>query len=120
MAYRAVSFDLGGVVLDSPLHAIARYEQELGIPAGFVNRVVIGAGPAGAWQRLERLPKYEILSEPRKKAFRFKEQIVIQKEFKNQVLVGEDIAEIDYQPHKCSRKYRLVIVRKNISVQKGE
>src|SRR5947199_438671 len=39
--------------------------------------------PASAWQRLERLPKYEILSEPRKKAFRFKEQIVIEKEFKN-------------------------------------
>jgi hypothetical protein len=76
--------------------------------------------PASAWQRLERLPKYEILSEPRKKGFRFKEQIVIEKEFKNQVLVGEDIAEIDYQPLKCTRKYRLVIVRKNISVQKGE
>ncbi len=76
--------------------------------------------PASAWQRLERLPKYEILSEPRKKAFRFKEQIVIEKEFKNQVLVGEDIAEIEYQPLKCQKKYRLVIVRKNISVQKGE
>ena len=76
--------------------------------------------PPSAWQRLKRLPKYEILSEPRKKAFRFKEQIVIEKEFKNQVLVGEDIAEINYQPLKCSRQYRLVIVRKNISVQKGE
>ena len=31
MGYRAVIFDLGGVVLDSPLHAIARYERELGI-----------------------------------------------------------------------------------------
>ena len=75
---------------------------------------------ASAWKPLERLPKYEILSEPRKKAFRFKEQIVIEKEFKNQILVGEDIGEIDYQPLKCGRKYRLVIVRKNISVQKGE
>ena len=76
--------------------------------------------PASAWQRLERLPKCEILSEPRQKAFRYKEQIVVEKEFNNQVLVGEDIAEIDYQPVKCSRKYRLVIVRKNISVKKGE
>jgi len=76
--------------------------------------------PAKAWQRLERVPKYEILTEPRRKAIRHKEQIVIEKEFRNQVLVGEDIAEIDYQPLKCSRKYRLVIVRKNISVQKGE
>ena len=76
--------------------------------------------PASAWKRLERLPKYEILTEPRQKAFRHKEQIVIEKEFKNQVLVGEDIAEIEYQPVKCDRKYRLVILRKNISVQKGE
>ncbi len=76
--------------------------------------------PARAWQRLERLPKYEILTEPRAKAFRYKEQIVIEKEFRNQKLVGEDIAQIDYQAHKCAKKYRLVIVRKNISVQKGE
>jgi epoxide hydrolase-like predicted phosphatase len=54
MGYRAVIFDLGGVVLDSPLHAIARYEREQGIPAGFVNRVVIEAGSDGAWPRLER------------------------------------------------------------------
>jgi len=76
--------------------------------------------PASAWKRLERLPKYEILTEPRRKAIRHKEQIVIEKEFRNQVLVGEDIAEIDYQPVKCGRKYRLVIVRKNLSIQQGE
>ena len=76
--------------------------------------------PASAWKRLERLPKYEILTEPRPKAIRYKEQIVLEKEFKNQVLVGEDIAEIDYQPLQCGRKYRLIILRKNISVQKGE
>jgi hypothetical protein len=76
--------------------------------------------PPGAWQQLERLPKYDILTEPRQKAVRHKEQIVIEKEFRNQKLVGEDIAQINYQPHKCGKKYRLVIVRKNISVQKGE
>ena len=54
MRFRAVIFDLGGVVLGSPLHAIAAYEQELGIPSGFVNRVVAGTSPAGAWSRLER------------------------------------------------------------------
>jgi putative hydrolase of the HAD superfamily len=54
MSFRAVIFDLGGVVLDSPLHAIAAYERELGIPFGFVNRVVVDTGPAGAWSRLER------------------------------------------------------------------
>jgi putative hydrolase of the HAD superfamily len=54
MDYRAVIFDIGGVVLDSPIHAIAGYERDLGIPAGFVNRVVVAAGPGGAWSRLER------------------------------------------------------------------
>lgn len=73
-----------------------------------------------AWKRLERLPKYEILTEPRRKAVRYKEQIVVEKQFKNQVLAGEDIAEIKYQPGKCRKSYRVVIVRKNISVQKGE
>ena len=41
-------------MLDSPLHAIAALEREEGIPAGFVNRLVVDAGPAGAWARLER------------------------------------------------------------------
>jgi len=54
MRYRAVLFDLGGVVLGSPLHAIASYERAHGIPAGFVNRVVVSQGPSGAWSRLER------------------------------------------------------------------
>jgi putative hydrolase of the HAD superfamily len=54
MSLRAVIFDLGGVVIDSPLHAIQRYERELGIPEGVVNRVVVDTGPSGAWSRLER------------------------------------------------------------------
>ncbi len=53
-SWRAVIFDLGGVVVGSPLHAIADYERELGIPAGAVNRLVVANGPDGAWSRLER------------------------------------------------------------------
>jgi len=54
LAIRAVIFDLGGVVLGSPLHAIAAYERERGIAAGSVNRVVARTGADGAWGRLER------------------------------------------------------------------
>ena len=50
----AVIFDLGGVVMGSPLHAIASYERDAGIPAGFVNRLVVATGTGGAWSRLER------------------------------------------------------------------
>ena len=54
MRFSAVIFDLGGVVLGSPLHAIAAFEREQAIPAGFVNRVVMETAPQGAWSRLER------------------------------------------------------------------
>lgn len=54
MDYRAVIFDLGGVVFGSPLHAIRRYEQANGIEENFVNRLVVAAGPGGSWQRMER------------------------------------------------------------------
>ena len=76
--------------------------------------------PEEAWKPLQRLPRYEIVSRPRRKPERVKESIVCFKGYENKVLIGEDIAEIDYQPLKCSRPYRLIIVRKNISVQKGE
>jgi len=54
MRYRAVIFDLGGVVTGSPLHAIAAYERELGLARDAINHVVAGSGHGGAWGRLER------------------------------------------------------------------
>ena len=52
--FNAVLFDLGGVVLGSPLHAIAKYEEEIGIPRNFINKVVSETAPHGGWARLER------------------------------------------------------------------
>jgi putative hydrolase of the HAD superfamily len=49
-----VLFDIGGVVQDSPLHAIARYERDHGLPPDDINRAVVASGEAGAWSRLER------------------------------------------------------------------
>src|SRR5512136_2996421 len=34
--------------------------------------------------------------------------------------MAESVSDMSYQPALCQRKYRLVILRKNISVQKGE
>jgi putative hydrolase of the HAD superfamily len=53
-AFEAVVFDIGGVVMESPLQAIARYERDHGLPANAINRAVVTAGEAGAWARLER------------------------------------------------------------------
>jgi putative hydrolase of the HAD superfamily len=52
--FGAIIFDLGGVVLDSPLEAIARFEAETGLPDGFINRTVVDAGANGAWAGHER------------------------------------------------------------------
>jgi len=76
--------------------------------------------PAAAWRRLERVPQYEIATEPRTKPVNVKEQIVKARGYKNMVLKGEDIAEFSYQPNQCAQPYRLVVVRKNLSVQRGE
>jgi putative hydrolase of the HAD superfamily len=51
---KAVVFDIGGVVQDSPLHAIARYERDHWLPENSINRAVVASGEAGAWSRLER------------------------------------------------------------------
>ena len=54
MSILAVIFDLGGVVLGSPLEAFLQYERELGLPEHTLNRGIVAAGPSGAWARLER------------------------------------------------------------------
>ena len=76
--------------------------------------------PETAWKPLQRLPRYEIATRPRRKPERIKEGIVRFKGYENKKLVGESVAEIEYRPNKCRKSYRLIIVRKNISVQKGE
>ena len=73
-----------------------------------------------SWGALERLPKYEILTEPRRRPERVKEQIVVQKGYLNQKLIAEHVSDISYEPYQCAQKYRLVILRKNMSVQRGE
>jgi putative hydrolase of the HAD superfamily len=54
MPWKAVIFDLGGVVLDSPLQVFAEYERELGLDPHSLNRAIVAAGSGGAWARLER------------------------------------------------------------------
>lgn len=52
--FRAVIFDLGGVVLPSPFEAWATYETELGLEVGSIRSVVAASGDHGAWARHER------------------------------------------------------------------
>jgi putative hydrolase of the HAD superfamily len=51
---RAVLFDLGGVVFDSPLDGFTRYESEVGLPVDFIRTLNSTNSDANAWARLER------------------------------------------------------------------
>ena len=73
-----------------------------------------------AWDSLIRPPKYVIETEPREKPVNVKEQIVKERGYKNIRLQSEDVAEFEYQPVKCRKSYRVVVLRKNLSIEKGE
>jgi putative hydrolase of the HAD superfamily len=50
----AVLFDFGGVITDSPFDAFRRYEQDHGLPDGFIRGVNATNHLDNAWARLER------------------------------------------------------------------
>ena len=58
--------------------------------------------------------------QPRAKQPRVKEEIVVEREYKNLRLVSEDVAEFEYKPTKAKRSYRIVVVRKLIHEERGQ
>jgi hypothetical protein len=76
--------------------------------------------PARAWRRLQRPERYEVQTAPRQRPDNVKEARVVAREFENRRLVSEEVAEFNYRPTACRKTYRMVVVRKNISVEKGE
>ena len=76
--------------------------------------------PERLWKRLRRPPRYEVKTEERTRPENVKEKIVKEREFENIRLRSEDVAEFEYRPTNCHKTYRMVVVRKNLTVEKGE
>jgi hypothetical protein len=76
--------------------------------------------PVSAWRPLERPLRYPVKTKTRRRRKKVKEQVVKERQFLNLRLRCEDVAEFEYTPHACRRTYRIVVVRKNISREKGE
>ena len=76
--------------------------------------------PAAAWQPLPRPPAYIPQTPTRPRPENIKEAIVREREFENRRLCSEEVAEFSYRPSACRQAFRMVVVRKNISVAKGE
>ena len=71
-----------------------------------------------AWKPLER--KTPTSAKPRAKRPNYKEPIVEANGYENQKLRAESYAEFDYRPTACERSYRMVVVRKEIDVKRGQ
>ena len=72
------------------------------------------------WQPLIRKPKYTVKTKKRRRAENVKDRIVKEREFEKIKTVSEQVAEFNYQPVKCKKGYRMVVVRKNLTVERGE
>ena len=76
--------------------------------------------PESAWQTLTRPAKYKVKTKPRAKPDNVKRQVIRRREFEHLELKSEQVSEFEYRPTACQRAYRMVVIRKNISHEKGE
>jgi Transposase DDE domain group 1 len=76
--------------------------------------------PPSAWRPLQRPARYQVRTRPRRRRDKVKEAIVVARGFENVRLCGEEVAAFDYRPTACKKSYRMVVVRKNLTREKGE
>ena len=61
-----------------------------------------------------------VATKPRTRPANVKDGIVAQRAYKVLRTTAEDVVEFDYRPGKCKKDYRVVALRKNISVERGD
>jgi hypothetical protein len=76
--------------------------------------------PKSRWKKLKRPPKYQVKTKPRKRPDRVKEEVVRRREYENQILQYEEVAEFKYRPTACKKAYRMIVIRKHIRVERGQ
>jgi hypothetical protein len=72
------------------------------------------------WMELPHKSSFEEPREPRERPENVKERIVKERDYKNIRTNSEQVAEFTYRPGKCKHQYRVIVLRKNLSVEKGE
>jgi Transposase DDE domain group 1 len=86
--------------------------------ANMVERA--GNAPDSVYRDLERRAEREILTRPRTRPENVKDRIVWERKYKTIRPKSEELFEFEYTPVKCHNSYRVVALRKNLSVEKGE
>jgi hypothetical protein len=75
--------------------------------------------PAEAYGFLERPPKYQIETAPRRRPERVKAEVVRRRGFETIHTLEEMVAEFDYRPTACRKTDRVVVLRKKLGIDKG-
>lgn len=78
------------------------------------------SGPSDLYRELERRAEREILTRPRARPENVKDKVVRERGFRVMRTESEELIDFEHKPSKCERTYRVVALRKNISVKKGE
>ncbi len=74
----------------------------------------------GLYCELVKRAEREIKTSPRKRPTNVKDAIVRERGYKVLRTKGEDVVEFNYRPGKCTLDYRVVALRKNLSVERGD
>ena len=72
------------------------------------------------WRPLKRRERLTLTGASRRRPENAKQRIVEERGYENIELEAEHVAEFPYQPGRCRRPYRVVVLRKNLSVKRGQ
>lgn len=114
----------GDTAFSQTAHLDRWNEQDVRFVFGFnAHRKLVDCAEAldsTAWTEMSRPAKYDVRTETRARPENVKNSIVVLREFKNLKLRGEQVAEFLYTPSNCMGPYRMIALRKTISVDKGQ
>src|SRR5262245_16303905 len=74
--------------------------------------------PARVWQELTRPVRYQVATASRQRPANVKQGVVVRKGYTDIRLVGEQVAEFNYRPGPCRRDYLVVVLRKQLVIEK--
>lgn len=98
---------------DSGVHFVFGYDAHANLVQKAENL------PESAFSPLQRETP-EAKTGPREKRENTKEQIVFDNGYKNLRLKSEEWAEFAYQPTSCKRAYRVIALKKNLSIEESD
>lgn len=91
-----------------------------GVSGVKIMRTTADAQPDSMYEELVRKTESVIKTQHRQRPDNIKKKLVKKNGYKNMRLNSEQTMEFEYTPGRCKKSYRIIVLRKNITVEKGE